>query len=70
MLRGEGGTQPAEIGGALGRVSASLGAAISSRYGRVSWDRMEADADAALYAAKHAGRGCIRIAAGEEGDSG
>ena len=62
--------QPAEIGGALCRVSASLGAAISSRYRRINWDRMEADADAALYAAKHAGRGCIRIGAGEERESG
>jgi len=57
---------PVEIGGTACRVSASLGVAISSRYRRISWVRMEADADAALYAAKHAGRGCTRIAAGAE----
>ena len=58
---------PVEIGGTLCRVSASLGVAISSRYARIDWSRMEADADAALYAAKRAGRGCTRIAPGEEG---
>lgn len=58
--------RPVEIGGALCAVSASLGIAISSRYRRISWERMEADADAALYAAKHAGRGCTRIAGGDE----
>ncbi|MDO5370229.1 diguanylate cyclase [Paracoccus sp. (in: a-proteobacteria)] len=57
---------PVEIAGTLSRVSTSLGVAISSRYQRITWARMEADADAALYAAKHAGRGCTRIAAGEE----
>lgn len=59
--------RPTEIGGEMCRVSASLGIAISSRYRRISRDRMEGDADAALYAAKHAGRGCTRIAGGERG---
>lgn len=56
--------QPVEIGGLPCQVSASLGIAISSRCRRVSWDRMEAEADAALYRAKHEGRGCTRIAEG------
>lgn len=59
---------PVEIGGTSCRVSASLGVAISSRYRRISWTRMEADADTALYAAKRAGRGCMRIADGDTGD--
>lgn len=58
---------PVEIGGTACRVSTSLGIAISSSYRRIDWARMEADADAALYAAKHAGRGCTRIAGGELG---
>lgn len=58
--------RPVEIAGEICRVSASLGVAISSRYAGVDWDRMEAEADAALYAAKYAGRGCTRIAGGEE----
>ena len=57
---------PVEIAGTACRISTSLGVAISSRYPRVSWMRMEADADAALYAAKRAGRGCIVIAGEEE----
>ncbi|SDK77220.1 GGDEF domain-containing protein [Paracoccus chinensis] len=60
--------RPVEIGGEMCRVSASLGAAISSRCRRIDWDCMAAEADGALYAAKHAGRGCIRIAAADEAE--
>mgnify|MGYP002652340100 CR=1 FL=1 len=42
--------RPVEIAGEICRVSASLGVAISSRYAGVDWDRMEAEADAALAA--------------------
>ena len=62
--------RPVDIGGEACRVSASLGIAISARCRCIDWDRMEAEADTALYAAKHAGRGCTRIAPGEEAEGG
>ena len=58
---------PARIAGEISRISASLGVAISSRYARIDWRQMEADADAALYRAKREGRGCTRIAIGDCG---
>ncbi len=60
---------PARIAGVASRVSASLGVAISSRYARIDWSRMESDADAALYQAKRSGRGITCIAAGENTDA-
>lgn len=45
-------------------IGASVGAALSTRYPVPDLNRMMADADAALYAGKHAGRGCFRLCAG------
>ncbi|MBD3765278.1 MAG: GGDEF domain-containing protein [Rhodobacterales bacterium] len=44
------------------RISASLGLALSVDHDRATMERMLADADAALYAAKHAGRGRVALA--------
>ncbi|SIS65884.1 GGDEF domain-containing protein [Phaeovulum vinaykumarii] len=46
------------------RVSASMGVAISSDYRPPEAERMLADADAALYVSKRAGRGCCTVAEG------
>ncbi|SEN59995.1 diguanylate cyclase (GGDEF) domain-containing protein [Gemmobacter aquatilis] len=42
-------------------ISASIGLAVSSSYEAPTADEMFNDADQALYAAKHAGRGCVRL---------
>lgn len=49
--------EPVRIGDADCRVSASVGAAISTGYDTIDAQRMQRDADAALYAAKANGRG-------------
>lgn len=54
--------QPVVIRGAACTVSTSLGATLSGAFPVLSWAAMEAAADKALYAAKRAGRGCLRIA--------
>lgn len=54
--------EPISFGGHAHRVSASIGIAISSDYSRIDPDRMFADADAALYLSKSAGRATHRIA--------
>ncbi len=61
---------PARIAGGVSRISASLGVAISSRYARIDWSRMESDADAALYRAKREGQGLLRIAPGDHAEAG
>lgn len=43
------------------RISASIGAALSSHYALPDPERMNADADEVLYSAKHAGRGCCKV---------
>jgi len=43
--------------GHICRVSASIGTAISTHYATVKPDRLLSDADRALYASKHSGRG-------------
>lgn len=43
------------------QISGSIGAAISTDYCRTELSQLFEDADAALYAAKHAGRGCHRL---------
>lgn len=58
-------SEPVDIAGQTCRISASIGVAISTRYRQIDWPRMQADADAALYAAKRAGRGGVRIAEGQ-----
>ncbi|MBJ3763445.1 diguanylate cyclase [Maribius pontilimi] len=55
--------QPVNFEGKTCTISASLGTAISTHYSSPDVDRMMADADAALYTAKRAGRGQYRIAA-------
>ena len=42
-------------------ISASIGLAVSSAYEAPTAEEMLNDADLALYAAKHAGRGCARM---------
>ena len=53
--------QPVEVGQDRCRVSASVGGTLSDRYDIVTPERMLADCDAALYAAKRDGRGCMRL---------
>ncbi|WBU59139.1 GGDEF domain-containing protein [Paracoccus albus] len=53
--------QPIDVNGHQCRVSASIGATMSDRYGTISAENILADADMALYAAKRSGRGCIRL---------
>ncbi|MDZ4093531.1 MAG: GGDEF domain-containing protein, partial [Paracoccaceae bacterium] len=50
-------SQPTAFEGKICRVSASIGMTISTDYVTVTADQMLNDADQALYASKHAGRG-------------
>lgn len=50
-------TQPIDFNGIPCRISASIGLTVSTHYDRPDADRMLSDADHALYASKHAGRG-------------
>ncbi len=50
-------TQPIDFDGSPCRISASIGLTVSTYYDRPDADRMLSDADHALYASKHAGRG-------------
>lgn len=45
----------------LCRVSASIGAVLSDSYANIQADQILSDTDEALYAAKHDGRGCMRL---------
>jgi diguanylate cyclase (GGDEF)-like protein len=54
-------SEPIEFEGKICRVSASIGLTLSTDYASNEADRMMADADAALYASKHAGRAQARF---------
>lgn len=54
-------SKPMEFEGAPCRISASIGITISTLYAHTDLDAMAADADAALYAAKRAGRGRAKM---------
>lgn len=54
-------SRPIDFGVETGRVSASIGTAVSSDYPAPDADAMLVDADLALYEAKRAGRGCHRF---------
>jgi diguanylate cyclase (GGDEF)-like protein len=64
-------SEPIPVGTALCRISASIGISLSTAYPRPTADRLLGDADAALYASKHAGRGRahLSVAAREPGRS-
>jgi diguanylate cyclase (GGDEF)-like protein len=53
--------EPIPHGAALCRISCSVGIVVSGDYDQPDIDRMMADADRALYQAKHDGRGCHRF---------
>jgi diguanylate cyclase (GGDEF)-like protein len=55
--------------GRMCRISGSVGIATSSGYTRIEGDVMQADADAALYASKRAGRGRATFAVGDHGET-
>ncbi|MEZ5779278.1 MAG: GGDEF domain-containing protein [Paracoccaceae bacterium] len=57
----EGLERPLTFAGAPCRISGSLGATLSRYYARPDPDRMQSDADAALYAAKRGGRARCKI---------
>lgn len=52
---------PMEFEGDVCRISGSVGSVIAGDYSELNADHLLGDADAALYAAKHAGRGCHRF---------
>ncbi len=54
-------SQPIEFAGEFCRISASIGISISTQYDLPTPEKMHADADVALYASKHAGRGQAQI---------
>ncbi len=69
--------QPIAHGGETCRISASIGLTLSEGYERPEIAQLQADADLALYASKHRGRGChtffdpgLRHAAGPPGQGG
>ena len=53
---------PVLVGGAIVELGASVGVACGSGEAADA-DRLLLEADRAMYAAKHAGRGCVRVAA-------
>jgi len=55
--------KPVSVGRVQCRISASIGVAVSRRYGAPTLEAMLAEADRALYAAKRTGRGRARILA-------
>ena len=57
--------EPCEIDGVACQISGSIGGVLSNSYARPNPERMHADADAALYASKRAGRGRCSVAAVE-----
>lgn len=64
--------RPVVVGGAQCRISGSLGVTFSTSYAKPDRDRMMSDADRALYASKHGGRGRMTLCrpeAATQGDS-
>ena len=61
-------TQPIDFEGIPCRISASIGLTVSTHYDRPDADRMLSNADHALYASKHAGRGQAQFFNPEKGD--
>ena len=54
-------SQPIDFDGQPCRISASIGIALSTQYAVPDADRMQSDADEALYASKRAGRGRAQV---------
>lgn len=54
-------SQPIDFAGSDCRISASIGISLSTRYATPNPDRMQTDADEALYASKRAGRGQAQV---------
>ncbi len=54
-------SKPIDFEGQECRISASIGMVASTEYGHLDIEKMAADADTALYAAKRAGRGCAQL---------
>ena len=61
-------TEPIEFEGQTCRISASIGISISTEYEEPLPDRMQQDADEALYASKRAGRGRAQVFRPDKGD--
>ena len=61
-------TRPIDFEGSPCRISASIGVTVSTHYDRPDADRMLSDADHALYASKHAGRGQAQVFDPDKGD--
>jgi two-component system cell cycle response regulator len=61
-LRGTVGNRPFVVGGKRITVTISVGLALSNEFGNRSVDEIMNQADMALYAAKAAGRNCVRLA--------
>jgi len=57
--------EPVPVGGGEARVSASVGITSSNLYGHPDLDRMERDADAAVYESKRRGRACFTLVRGD-----
>ena len=61
-------SQPIDFEGQPCRISASIGITLSTQYDHPDADRMQTDADEALYASKRAGRGRAQVYQPEGGD--
>ena len=61
-------SQPIDFEGQPCRISASIGIAMSTQYDAPDPDRMQSDADEALYASKRAGRGRAQVHIPAAGD--
>lgn len=57
-------SEPFDYGGKPCRISASIGITVSTAYAAPTPDRLLSDADEALYASKHAGRGRAKMHSG------
>lgn len=62
-------TQPIDFEGSVCRISASIGITVSTLYEHPQPEQMQLDADEALYASKHNGRGQARFYAARGGET-